>query len=301
VLGAREPRRELDAAGRVLERVGDEVRDRLGEAQAVADDHPAGQAAAKRQPAVERLGHRLPAVKLLLEQLVDLDELLPVEDPAPAARRREVVERQSRAAQLAVEDGQALGRRLRTALHRREAQPNRRQRAAQLMARARDHLAAPAQLEHGQSGQSESGRRKRPGEDARVHAPALGLAGREFAPHRPDKISRAAHLLVYGRRSPIHLRGVTVGIHQPCRKKIVVVAVVLAAGAGTATAASQAASKKLRQGGKTVVGTSATTTGTTGQSVTTGTAQSGGSATATAGSATATGATTQTRRRSRGR
>jgi len=104
-----------------------------------------------------------------------------------------------------------------------------------------------------------------------------------------------------GVRLPLTVQapGVAVQSHLPNRRKIVIGAVILAAGAGTATAASQA--PKVKQPGKTVVGTSVTVVGTPGKSVTTGTTVTGapGGSSVTSppakagagGSATATGTT----------
>ena len=183
---------ELDPPRRVLERVGDEVRERLGEAQAVADDDRARQQAPEHHDAVERARHRLPAVELLLEQLGHLDGLLAVDDPPPAARGGEVVERQPRAAQLVVERGQALGRRLPAALHRREAQAHGGQRPAQLVAGARDHLAPASQLERAERGEREAARRERPGEDVRVHAYVQGAPEVRPPPAEPCVVGCAA-------------------------------------------------------------------------------------------------------------
>jgi len=98
-------------------------------------------------------------------------------------------------------------------------------------------------------------------------------------------------------------------VQLPHRNKIAMTVVALCAGIGTATAASQAA-PKVKQKGKTVVGTNGAshTTGVTvigspgGSSVTNppATGGNGQSATGTAGSASSSGAT-RTRRATRGR
>jgi hypothetical protein len=121
-------------------------------------------------------------VELLLQQFGHLDGLLAVQDAPPAACRREVVERQAGPAQLMVERRQAFGRRLAAALHRRQAEPYGGQRPAQLVAGARDELAAPAQLEDAERGQREADHRQRPGDDAQGHVPVLGASAQKFAP-----------------------------------------------------------------------------------------------------------------------
>ena len=126
----------------MLERVGDEVGDGLRQAQAVAVDERAGQPRAERDVAVEGPRDGVPAVELLLEQLGDLDRLGAVDDAPAAAGGREVVERETGAPQLEVEHGEAIRRRLEASLHRGEAEADRRQRPAQLVAGARDELAA---------------------------------------------------------------------------------------------------------------------------------------------------------------
>jgi hypothetical protein len=182
VLRADEARGQLDVARAMLKRVGDEVRDRLRQAQPVTDDERPRQQAAEQHDTLERTRDRLPAMELLLQQLGHLDGLLAIEDAPPAARRREVVERQARPAQLVVERRQALGRHLAAALHRRQAEPYGGQRPAQLMAGARHQLAAPAQLEGAERGQHEADGGQRPGEDARGHVPVLGASAEKFAP-----------------------------------------------------------------------------------------------------------------------
>ena len=161
VAAADRARGQLDAAGPVLERVGDEVRDRLAEAQAIAvDERARAAAAASRDRAVERARDDVPALELLLEQLGDLDGLGAVDDPPAAARGGEVVEREAGAAQLEVERREALGRRLEAALHRGEAEAHRGQRPAQLVAGARHQLAPAAQLERRRSASGEPDRRR---------------------------------------------------------------------------------------------------------------------------------------------
>ena len=139
-------RAQLDPAGRVLERVGDEVRDGLREAQAISLDLCPGRELAQQQVAVEHARDDPPARELLLEQLGDLDRLVAIERASAAARGGEVVQRQARAAQLEFEPRDPFGWSLAAALHRGEAEPRCGQRATQLVAGARDELAAAAQL-----------------------------------------------------------------------------------------------------------------------------------------------------------
>ena len=115
--------RELHRPAAVLERVGHEVRQRLGQPDTVAaHQHPRASVGADPQIAAERAGDGVPARELLL------DELGRRRRARRAARRRappgrgEVVERQCRRAAARRRAPRArAGRRLLTALHRRRA------------------------------------------------------------------------------------------------------------------------------------------------------------------------------------
>jgi hypothetical protein len=137
---ARAARAHLHLAPRVLEGVGDEVADRLGEAQAIAAHDGSGAAGRGRDGQLTAVGGRdePPRRLLVREQLADVHRRRAMGRAPSRARGDEVVERERGAAQLALDRGRGGAR------ARRETRGG--QRPAQLVDRARDELAPAAQL-----------------------------------------------------------------------------------------------------------------------------------------------------------
>ena len=116
----------------MLERVRDEVADRLRQPDPVAAHEDVRRDRPDPQLAAEDRRDRLPGGRLVGNQLADLDDLGAIGRLTAAPRRREVVEREAGALELEVDGGEPRARRV----ARVQREVRRGERAAQLVARA---------------------------------------------------------------------------------------------------------------------------------------------------------------------
>jgi hypothetical protein len=155
----------------VLHGVGDEVPARLCEPDRVGADERAPAQRLDRQLGPEGARERPPRLGGVVEQRADVDELRPLARTVPAARRREVVERELRPPELEVDRRRAV------VVERVEAEPGRAERAPELVAGVGDEGGVPDEPRLQHCGQPAARSRCEPPEEREAAHAACSTTG----------------------------------------------------------------------------------------------------------------------------